>query len=53
MVSNSNLIAILEFDGTNYEYWTIRMMTLLKGKDLWDIVEDGSKETNDWSVLCV
>lgn len=27
------------------------MMTLLEGKNLWDIVEDGYKEPNYWSVL--
>ena len=27
------------------------MMTLLEGKVLWDIVEDGYKEPDDWSVL--
>lgn len=51
MVSNSNSIQIPKFDGTNYEYWSIKMMTLLEGKDLWDIVEDGYKELDDWIVL--
>ena len=32
MERNLNSIPILEFDGIDYEYWSIRMKTLLKGK---------------------
>jgi len=51
MENISNSIPILEFDGIDYEYWSIWMMTLLEGKDLWDVVEVGYTKPTDWSVL--
>ena len=29
------------FDGESYDYWSIKMKTLLISQDLWDIVEEG------------
>ena len=29
------------FDGENYDYWCIKMKTLLISQDLWDIVDEG------------
>ena len=52
MASNtSSSIPIPEFDGSDYGYWSIKIQTLLTGKDLWDIVEDGYVEPADWSSL--
>eukprot|EP00253_Pinus_taeda_P009494 PITA_09494 len=40
-----------EFDGNNYDYWCIKMLTFLIGKDLWEIVESGYEEPTDWNAL--
>ena len=44
-----------EFDGNNYDYWCINMLTFLTGKYLWEIVESGYDEpgdcTGDWNAL--
>ncbi|KAI5348005.1 hypothetical protein L3X38_000892 [Prunus dulcis] len=29
------------FNGENYEFWSIRMKTILKSHGLWDLVENG------------
>ena len=39
MSSAQPLIPI--FKGEGYEFWSIRMKTLLKSQDLWDLVEQG------------
>ena len=52
MVSNtSSSIPIPEFDGSDYRYWSIKIQTLLIGKDLWNVVDDGYVEPIDWSSL--
>ena len=52
MASNtSSSIPIPEFDGSDYGYWSIKIQTLLIGKDLWDVVDDGYVEPADWSSL--
>lgn len=51
MASNTNSLPIPEIDGADYEYWSIKMKTLLMDKYLWDIVEDGYLEPVDWSLL--
>ena len=51
MASNSNSIIIPEFDGADYEYWSVRMKTLLTVKGYWDIVVAGYTEPADWSAL--
>ena len=52
MASNiSSSIPIPEFDGSGYGYWSIKIQTLLIGKDLWDVIDDGYVEPADWSSL--
>ena len=51
MASNSNSTIILEFDGGDYEYWSISMKTLLIRKDYWDIVVVDYNEPAYWSAL--
>jgi hypothetical protein len=38
-MSNSNSLSIPQFNGSDYDYWCIKMMKFLIGKDLWEIVE--------------
>ncbi|XP_028089646.1 uncharacterized protein LOC114289993 [Camellia sinensis] len=36
------------FDGTNYEFWSVKMRTLFLSKGLWDTVQDGyNHEANE------
>lgn len=51
MASNNNTLPIPEFQGKDYEYWSIKMKTLLIGKVLWDIVEEGYSDPTDWNTL--
>lgn len=39
------------FKSENYEFWSIRMKTLLKSQDLWEFVESGYTEPNVDAVL--
>jgi len=39
------------FDGTNFEYWKIRMRTNLKAEGLWTIVANGFEEPENDSEL--
>eukprot|EP00253_Pinus_taeda_P017610 PITA_17610 len=39
-----------EFDGNDYDYWCIKMLTFFIGKDLWEIVESGYEEPADWNA---
>jgi len=43
--SSQPLIPI--FNGEKYEYWSIKMKTLFKSQDLWDLVENGYPEPDD------
>ena len=36
-----------QFNGKNYDYWSITMTALLASQDLWEIVEDGFEEPAD------
>jgi len=47
MVSNSNVIPIIEFDGSDYEYGSIWMKTLLKARGYWDIIDVGYNDFVD------
>ena len=42
-MSNSNM-PVPEFDGNDYDYWCIKMLTFLIGKYLWEIFESGYDE---------
>ena len=48
-VSSSNLTQpqIPQFNGKNYEYWSIKMKTLFCSQELWDLVENGFVEPLD------
>jgi hypothetical protein len=47
-MSNTNSLPIPEFNGSDYDYWCI---DLFIGKDLWEIVETGYAEPEDWTTL--
>lgn len=51
MASNNNTLPIPELHGDDYEYWSIKMRTLLIGKGLWDIVEEGYSDPLDWTTM--
>ncbi|MCY6524883.1 DUF4219 domain-containing protein, partial [Actinobacillus pleuropneumoniae] len=36
-----------QFNGKNYDYWSITMRALFASQDLWEIVEDGFEEPTD------
>ncbi|KAA3475373.1 UBN2 domain-containing protein [Gossypium australe] len=45
MTKNNNTVSvsqpvILVFNGDNYEFWSIKMKTLFKSQELWDLVEN-------------
>ena len=48
-VSRSSLTQpqIPQFNGKNYEYWSIKMKTLFCLQELWDLVENGFIEQPD------
>ena len=35
------------FTGKNYEYWSLIMNALLRGQDVWDIVQNGYTKPTD------
>ncbi|KAM1120171.1 hypothetical protein ACFX2I_044276 [Malus domestica] len=39
--SSSSELKALVFDGENYDFWRIRMTTIFKSYDLWDMVQHG------------
>ena len=39
------------FKGENYEYWSIKMKTLFKSQDLWDLVENGYHDPDEEARL--
>lgn len=47
----ANNLQIPEFDGVDYQYWSIKMKTFLIGKDFWEIVESGYEEPTDWNTM--
>jgi hypothetical protein len=50
-MSNTNSLPIQEFNESGYDYWCIKMMTFFIGKFLWEIVEMGYAEPEDWTTL--
>ncbi|KAK2985314.1 hypothetical protein RJ640_024310 [Escallonia rubra] len=56
MASNGNVMSATQplipiFKGEGYEFWSIRMRTLLKSQDLWDLVEQGYPDPDEESRL--
>ena len=56
MAANGNSISISQpaipiFKGECYEFWSIKMMTLFKSQDLWDLVENGYADPDEESRL--
>jgi len=39
--SNSNSQHLPIFKGMNYHFWSLKMKTLFKSQELWDLVESG------------
>ncbi|KAE8732422.1 senescence-associated protein DIN1-like [Hibiscus syriacus] len=39
------------FNGESYEFWSIKMKTLFKSQDLWDLVENGYTEPDEEARL--
>jgi hypothetical protein len=50
-MSNTNSLPIPEFNGSDYDYWCIKMMTFFIWKDLWEIVGMCYAEPKDWTTL--
>ena len=44
-------IHLPQFNGKNYDYWSITMKALFSSQDLWEIVEDGFYEPADENEL--
>ena len=40
-------VQLPQFNGKNYDYWTITMRALFVSQDLWEFVEDGFDEPTD------
>ncbi|KAA8524804.1 hypothetical protein F0562_011227 [Nyssa sinensis] len=56
MASNGNAMSaaqplILVFKGEGYGFWSIRMMTLFKSQELWDLVEQGYADPDEETRL--
>ena len=39
------------FKGDVYQYWNIRLKTLLKSQDLWEFVENGCPTEDDKALM--
>ena len=44
---DSSVVLTPFFDGTDFEYWKIRMRTHLKAEGLWTIVANGFEKTDN------
>ena len=56
MASNDNAMSVAQplipvFKGEGYGFWSIRMMTLFKSQDLWDLVEQGYADPDEETRL--
>lgn len=56
MASNGNSLSVAQplipvFKGESYEFWSIRMKTILKSQDLWDFVERGYADPDEENRL--
>ncbi|KAL4335590.1 hypothetical protein GQ457_07G002370 [Hibiscus cannabinus] len=45
--SSSSQLPIPLFNGEKYQFWSVKMHTLFKSQDLWELVEEGIAETDD------
>ena len=50
MASTSHSLQTPIFIGKNYEYWSLIMKALLKGQDVWEIVQHGYAEPTDMTT---
>ncbi|KAL4273024.1 hypothetical protein GQ457_13G009660 [Hibiscus cannabinus] len=50
-VVNVSQLSIPVFNGGSYEFWSIKMKTLFKSQDLWDLVENGYTEPDEEARL--
>ncbi|KAE8732992.1 hypothetical protein F3Y22_tig00001644pilonHSYRG00147 [Hibiscus syriacus] len=56
MATNGNVVNVSQllisvFNGESYEFWSIKMKTLFKSQDLWDLVENGYTEPDEEARL--
>ena len=56
MAANGNSVSLSQpmvpiFKGENYEFWSIKMKTLIKSQDLWDLVEQGYADPDEEGKL--
>ncbi|XP_049399671.1 uncharacterized protein LOC125863677 [Solanum stenotomum] len=56
MASSSNSSTVVQplipvFTGESYEFWSIRMKTILKSQNLWDLVESGFEDPDEGDRL--
>ncbi|KAG8649243.1 hypothetical protein MANES_08G076035v8 [Manihot esculenta] len=56
MASNDNIVSISQstisiFKGENFEFWSIKMKTLFKSQNLWELVEKGYLEPDEETKL--
>ncbi|URD85001.1 Retrotransposon protein [Musa troglodytarum] len=54
MTFNGNSMSqplILIFSGKSYEFWSIKMKTLFKSQDLWDLIENGYADPDEETRL--
>ena len=42
---------IPEFNGEDYEFWSVKMKTIFRSLNQWEIVEKGYKEPPDDAVI--
>jgi hypothetical protein len=45
-MSSSNQPNIPQFSGENYDFWKIKMKTLIKSQGLWNLIEVGTPNPN-------
>jgi len=56
MATNGSSLSVAQplipvFKGESYEFWSIRMKTILKSQDLWDLVERGYTDPDEENRL--
>src|SRR5438045_1015851 len=49
----SQQLQVSKFDGGNYDFWCVKMKTILLSYDLWDYVEEGFDEVKVPTSLSV